>query len=289
MRPAVRDGGVLVYHGRTMPLVSLPGAQIHYETAGDQGPRLLLIQGVGCIGAAWRPQIDGLAQGHRLAWFDNRGIGASAPLAAPLSIEQMAGDALGLLDHLGWESAHFVGHSMGGVIAQQAALMAPQRVRSLVLASTLSRGRDVMRLQGRSLWLMLRGQLGTAAMRRQAFCDLIFPRSWQEQVGRQRFIAGLPALYGRDLAQLPPISRQQLSALRVHDISGRLGELTQPTLVLKGGADLVIDPRQSDELAARIPGARLRLFAAAGHGLPIQYADEFNACVREHVASAQRD
>ena len=280
---------MLVYHGRTMPLVSLPGAQIHYETAGDQGPRLLLIQGVGCIGAAWRPQIDGLAQHHRLAWFDNRGIGASAKLTAPLSIEQMAGDALGLLDHLGWESAHLVGHSMGGVIAQQVALMAPQRVRSLVLASTLSRGRDVMRLQGRSLWLMLRGQLGTAAMRRQAFCDLIFPRSWQEQVGRQRFIAGLPALYGRDLAQLPPISRQQLAALRVHDISGRLGELTQPTLVLKGGADLVIDPRQSDELAARIPGARLRLFAAAGHGLPIQYADEFNACVREHVASAQRD
>jgi pimeloyl-ACP methyl ester carboxylesterase len=268
-----------------MPLARLGGTPIYFETRGASGPRVLLIQGVGCIGATWGPQIEGLGQTHQLAWFDNRGIGGSVPVpAGPLSIEQMAGDALALLDHLGWESAHLVGHSMGGVIAQQAALQAPQRVRSLVLACTLYRGRDVLRLQRKALWLMLRGQLGTAAMRRQAFCDLVFPRAFVDRVGRAGFLTTLQALYGRDLAAPPPISRRQLAALRRHDVAARLGEISQPTLVVKGGVDLVIDPRQSDELAARIRHAALHTFADAGHGLPIQYAEEFNACVREHIA-----
>src|SRR5512145_2040280 len=102
---------------RRMPLLSRPGADLHYELAGA-GPPLLLIQGVGVTGEGWRPQVEQLAAEFQTLSFDNRGIGRSSA-RGPVTIEAMAEDARALMDACGWESAHVAGHSMGGVIAQQ--------------------------------------------------------------------------------------------------------------------------------------------------------------------------
>ena len=115
------------------------GAEIHY-TADGSGPAVLLVQGVGAIGRAWRPQIDALKASYTVIAFDNRGIGESTGGDGPLSIEAMAADALAVADASGASSFHLVGHSMGGIIAQQIAFAAPDRVRSLSLLCTFARG-----------------------------------------------------------------------------------------------------------------------------------------------------
>lgn len=115
-----------------MPHAALPSSDlsIAYEVAGEGAP-VLFIQGAGVPGAGWTPQVDSLSERFRCASFDNRGIGGSGPLTSAFRIEEMRGDALAVMDALGWESAHIVGHSIGGLVAQAVALEARDRVRSL--------------------------------------------------------------------------------------------------------------------------------------------------------------
>ncbi|HEY6170092.1 MAG TPA: alpha/beta fold hydrolase, partial [Verrucomicrobiae bacterium] len=143
-----------------MSLLKQSDVELHYELAGS-GPPVLMIQGVGVTGEGWRPQVNGLAGEFQTLIFDNRGIGRSIPCRGPVSIETMATDAQALMDAAGWESAHVVGHSMGGVIAQQLALDAPKRVRSLSLLCTFARGKDGARLTPWVLWMTLRTRIGS--------------------------------------------------------------------------------------------------------------------------------
>ena len=142
------------------------GCHFAYRMRGD-GPPVLLIQGTGVHGDGWQPQVDGLAGRYRCLSFDNRGVGRSQPVGAVLSVAQMADDSRALLDAVGWESAHVVGHSLGGPIAIQLALQSPTRVRSLALLCTTARGRDVFPLTLRSLGLALRMQVGPRVLRRR--------------------------------------------------------------------------------------------------------------------------
>src|SRR5579871_435843 len=113
-----------------MSQLDLTDASLYYEVTG-KGVPLLFIQGIGVIGAGWGPQTEALCAEYQCLTFDNRGIGKSATSAPILTVEQMSSDALALMDAQGWKSAHVIGHSMGGMIAQQLALTAPERVKSL--------------------------------------------------------------------------------------------------------------------------------------------------------------
>src|ERR1700722_1852084 len=98
------------------------GCRFAYGVDG-QGPPLVMIQGVGAHGTAYNPQVEILKAHYTCLTFDNRGIGASQPAARKLTVNQMARDSLALMDHLGWGSAHIVGHSLGGLISLELALM----------------------------------------------------------------------------------------------------------------------------------------------------------------------
>src|SRR5207247_6353917 len=132
-----------------------------------------LLQGVGFHGGGWRPQVDGLADRFRCVWFDNRGVGLSQPRGGPLTIDQMADDARAVLDAAGCESAHVVGHSLGGLVALNLALSARDRVRSLSLLCTFARGKDATRLTLAMLWIGTRTRIGPRRMRRRAFLELV--------------------------------------------------------------------------------------------------------------------
>ena len=115
--------------------------RIAYSCAGDSGDPVLLVMGLTMRGDAWRHQIDDLAQHHRVAWFDHAGLGASGPVRSRrLRMADLAADAIGVLDSLGWERAHLVGLSMGGMIAQHIALDVPGRIATLSLLATHSGG-----------------------------------------------------------------------------------------------------------------------------------------------------
>ena len=150
-------------------------------------------------------------------------MGGSQPLTLPLTVEQMADDALALLTCQGWDSAHVVGHSLGGPVALELALSAPERVRSLALLCTVARGRDATRLSRRMLWLGLRSSLGTRRMRRRAFLEIVMPPGAVASSKAEELAARLAPLFGHDLAEQPPVAMRQLRALRAYDASTRLG------------------------------------------------------------------
>jgi aminoacrylate hydrolase len=265
-----------------VPTLERPDTAIHYEVEGS-GPPVLLIQGVGVIGAGWRPQVEGLRDRFTLCAFDNRGIGRSAALTQPTSIEAMAGDALALLDALGWERAHVVGHSMGGLIAEQLALDAPSRVQSLALLCTPASGRAGARPSLRVLWIGLRGRVGTRAMRRRAFLELVMPRSALVDADTAALAEQLAPLFGRDLADSPPILMKQVRAMDRHDVTGNLAALASiPTLVVSADEDGIAPPSAGRATSERIGSARHVELPDSGHGVTIHRADVVNRLLAEH-------
>ena len=266
-----------------MPTTISHGSTLHYTRAGA-GPPVLFIQGVGAIGRAWRPQLEALASGHTVLAFDNRGIGDSPLGSAPLSIETMASDALAIADAEGATSFDVVGHSMGGVIAQQVALIAPLRVRSLALLCTFARGAQGARLSWDLLVAGLRSRIGPRPTRRRAFVDLVMPRDYLAFVDRATLEAELSDLFGRDLADQPPIVMAQLKAMGRYDALDRLGSLQAiSTLVASATHDRIALPAFGRQLAAAIPGARYVEILHAGHAAPIQCAGEINRLLAEHL------
>jgi aminoacrylate hydrolase len=264
-----------------MPFSKRADVSVYYELAG-QGPPVLFIQGVGVTGEGWRPQVSGLAGDFQTLIFDNRGIGKSIPCPGPIRIEAMAEDARALLDAVGWPSAHVVGHSMGGVIAQQLALDCPERVRSLSLLCTFARGKDGARLTPWVLWMTLRTRIGSRRMRRRAFLEMLFPKNDLHAANLDELAAQVSALVGRDLADQPPVLMKQVRALSHHDCSKRLGELaTIPTLVLSAEHDPIALPRYGRTLAELIPGAHFEVIKAAAHGVIIHKADQINQRLKQ--------
>jgi len=272
-----------------MPLLELSdGSRIAYEVEGGGSP-VLLIQGVGVAGAGWQPQVRALCDRHRVASFDNRGLGASVPLVGAITIERLAGDALALMDALAFERAHVVGHSMGGVIAQELALRAPERVLSLSLLCTFARGKDAVALSPWIVWTGMRTRVGTRRMRRHAFLDMIMPAASLRSADRDALAAELAAIFGRDLADQPPVAMKQLSATGRHDASSRLAALASiPTLVVSGAHDRIAPPTTGRRLAELIPGARYVEIEDGAHAVVISGAERVNALLIEHLDAVER-
>jgi aminoacrylate hydrolase len=264
---------------------NVPSALVSYRRGGS-GRGVLFIQGVGVIGEGWRPQLDGLGDRYTTISFDNRGLGETVLGSAPLTVESMALDALAIMDAEKIEEFHVVGHSMGGLIAQEVALRAPARVKSLALLCTFARGKQATRLTPAIVLIGLRTRLGTRAMRRNAFLELVMPPALLATCDRVQLAEKLRALFGRDLAEQPPIILKQLAAMAKYDASGRLGELANiPTLVISAELDRIALPSFGRELAAAIPGARFVELPGAGHGVPIHDPEMVNGLLAEHFAA----
>jgi len=266
-----------------MPFIELKDAMIHYELQG-QGEPVLFIQGCGVAGSGWDPQVLELSTDFQCLTFDNRGIGRSKTSDPVLSVEKMAADARGLLDELGWERAHVVGHSLGGVIAQQLALDAPERIKSLSLLCTFSKGAEGGRITPSTALMGIRTRLGTRAMRRRAFLRMLFPPEFLATVNMDEFAAALAPIIGRDLADSPPILMQQVKALAAHDCTAQLRKLSPiPTLVVSAEKDPLALTHYGRLLCLHINGARYIEIKGASHGVTLQKPDCINQLLREHL------
>ena len=273
-----------------MPLSALEhrSCRLAYDVEGS-GPPVVLIQGVGIHGAGWTPQVAALRARFQCLTFDNRGMGQSQPQGVPITVEQMAEDTACLMDHIGWESAHVIAHSLGGLVALHLALTRRARMRSLSLLCTFARGRDATRLSGRMLWLGLRSRIGSSRMRRRAFLQIVMPPHALVGADLEEMAAGLAPLFGHDLADQPPVAMKQLAALRAYDATAHLSEIVDvPTLVVSAARDPIATPRSGRALAGGIPGARYVEFSQASHGMPIQLSAEVNALLLEHLLRTER-
>ena len=260
-----------------MPTIEREGLRIVYDRYGS-GPAVILVQGVGVIGGGWRPQVAALQSRWTVITIDNRGIGRSTLDDRHLTIEDMAADVLAVADAEKLTRFHLAGHSMGGVIAQHVALGSPDRVLSLGLLCTFLKGRQGTMVAPRMLGAAMRSRIGTRAMRRRAFVELVMPRSYLAGIDRDLLCVELGDLFGRDLADQPPIVMRQLRAMGRYDASSRLSRLAgTPTLVVSGSDDCIARPGYGRALAAAIPGATYVELENAGHALTIQRAADVNA------------
>lgn len=256
-----------------MPRVRAGDVELFYAELGAGDP-VVLVMGFGGDHLAWGFQARVLAERYRVVSFDNRGAGQSDAPDAPYSTALMADDTVRLLDALGIEQAHVVGASMGGMIAQEIALRHPERVRSLQLHCTYARpdGHTHAIVQA---WRAARPSLPRETYVRLQFLWLFSPRTYAE---RPEFIE---MILGTALANPYPQTDtgflRQGDAVLAHDTLDRLSGLRVPTLVTVGEDDILVPPRHSRELAARVPGAELHVLPGAGHVHFWEQADAFNA------------
>lgn len=266
-----------------MPTLDIDGTDIYYERRGAGEP-LLLLQGLGGNSLHWGEGfLSGLEDEFELVPYDYRGAGRSGPLAGGLTIAALAGDAAALLDALAIESAHVVGISMGGMVAQELALTRPERVRTLTLGCTFPGGPEAkmtdMAIVGMLAEALLSGD-GDRALR--AGYDVMIAPEYAADPANY-------ALYAEVASQYPapiPVLMAQLQAIGGHDASARLAGIRAPTLVVHGTADRLLDAVNGELLARLIPGARLELLEGAGHMFFWEQPERSAQLVREHVAAA---
>lgn len=266
-----------------MPLLHVSGARINYLRVGT-GPAILMIQGAGLIGEGWRPQIDALAHAYTIVAPDNRGFGGSIlDNGRSVTIDAMASDALAVMDAERIDRFHLVGHSMGGLIAQAVALRSRDRVKSLSLLCTFVRGAEGATMSAAMMAIALRMRIGTKEMRRNAFLEMIMPRTYLQTADRRRLAQEMAPLFGYDLANQPTFVMRQVRAMGKYDAADRWRDLADiPTLIVCAAHDRLARPAYARTLASLLPNARFIEFGDAGHGVTIQCADRVNALLREH-------
>jgi pimeloyl-ACP methyl ester carboxylesterase len=268
-----------------MPTLDIDGTDIYYERRGAGEP-LLLLQGLGGNSLHWGEGfLGGLDDMFELVLCDYRGAGRSGALTGECTIATLADDATALLDALAIESAHVVGISMGGMVAQELALAHPERVRTLTLGCTFPGGPEAkmtdMAVVGMLAEAVLSGD-GERALR--AGYEAMIAPEYAADPANYALYAEVAVQY-----QAPvPVLMAQLQAIGGHDTSARLAGIQAPTLVVHGTADRLLESVNGELVARLIPGARLELLEGAGHMFFWEQPERSAQLVREHVAAAAR-
>ena len=263
-----------------MPFVhATDGTRIHYEVTGKSGATpVLMIQGLGASKNAWNLQRIAMATRFRIISFDNRGAGRSDKPTEPFTLEQMADDALAVLDAAGVETAHVVGASMGGVISQIVAVKYPHRVRSLTLVCTACRNHP-WRQELLQSWAKTAADKGMIEVGKEAAQWVMSPRSFRRLVPAFTWMGPLAALRPRHsfVSQIDAILNTR------EDLVDQLSTITAPTMVIVGNQDILTPRGDSEEIAERIPDAELVVISGAAHGLMMEHSSTFNRILIEFL------
>lgn len=248
------------------------GCRIHYDCFGrDDGEPLVLIMGLAVDRWGWIRQRAELAARFRCIAIDNRGAGLSDKPTGPYDIFTMADDVLAVMAAEGIDSAHVVGYSLGGTLAQVIAVRAPERVRSLVLASTACRVQD-WRREVFGEWAALIEARGVPAFARENL-------RWIAAARHLRWIAPIAPALAPLFVRAP--AHGVLGQLRaITDIEDQLHEelesIRVPVLVVVGSQDILTPVADSEEIVHRVPHAEFVVVAGASHSLVVADAALFN-------------
>jgi 3-oxoadipate enol-lactonase len=246
------------------------GAQIYYETTGDRGPWVVLIQGLGLSSRFWFHMPQLLAgdpdHPHRVLVLDNRGSGRSDRPRGPYRMGHMADDVAAVIRAAGVDRPIVCGISMGGMIAQEVALRHPTLVGGLVLLATWAGIPHVQLPRPFALATLLSMPFRTGRSRGRALARLLLPRT------HVRLAKDVLGAWPDAFAAEPPDPRAffaQAMAAALHTTGFRLKQILCPTVVVCGEEDAIMRRRNAEILAARIPNARLEILPGVAHGIPI--------------------
>ncbi|MBS7600577.1 MULTISPECIES: alpha/beta hydrolase [Pseudomonas] len=245
----------------------------------DLGPRsgvpLILLNHWGAVLDNFDPRIvDGLARTRRVIAIDYRGIGASGG-TAPVTIDGMARDVIELSKALGLNTVDLLGFSLGGFVAQDIVLKAPERVRRLILTGTGPAGGIGIEQVAKVSWpLMLKGLLTL----RDPKTYLFFTSTANGRLAARAFLQRLKERKSnRDKGPTPYALLRQLKAIKAwgRQAPQSLDRIRVPVLIANGDQDIMVPTENSHDMARRIPGAQLVIYNDAGHGGIFQYHSEF--------------
>ncbi len=286
------------------------GVELCYQTFGDPAADpLLLVMGLGGPMTWWDPELcrQLAGAGFYVVRYDNRDTGRSSRGHGrvtrralvrgylgrggrpPYTLDDLAADGFGLLDHLGLSSAHVVGVSMGGMVVQTMAVLHPERVRSLTSIMSTTGRRTVGWQDPRLLPLLL--------ARRQPTRDAYVAtstRTWRV-IGSPAYPETLEEVLARagetyDRGVTPEgVARQMLAIVNQPDRSGRLRDLRMPTLVVHGTSDKMVHVSGGRATSRAIPGSELMLVPGMGHDLPRELFGSFVEAIRRTADRAGRD
>ncbi|KPV73041.1 uncharacterized protein RHOBADRAFT_55281 [Rhodotorula graminis WP1] len=282
--------------------------KLYYELHGDDKPsshRLVFIMGLNNSSFAWHHQVSHFAAlpGYAVLVFDNRGVGWSDTPLGTYSTSEMAKDVEELLDYVGWtedKSLNVVGVSMGGMLAQELALLIPTRIRTLLLTSTQSGSRFTLPpWKAASMFLRLSsGTVRTPAAQIELVTNTLFPEAWLDEVvheegefkgktRRDQVEADFLRRYHIGRRQTPRGQLGQMVAVMKHRVSterlARLAASVPHIAIIHGTDDNLIHVDRAHELHKDLPGSRLKIVENAGHALPSQIKNDYNAWIQEHV------
>jgi len=259
-----------------MPKVRVNGINISYKVEGAGEPLVLIMGFIGTRGG-WILQKHAFRKYFQVVTFDNRGVGGSDKPSGPYSMRTMADDAIGLMDYLGIDKAHILGVSMGGYIAQELAINYPERMRKLVLACTYAREDETGGHSSeyfKSLGLeegCSHDEWRSVAVSKVVATDLLLALN-------NRLYRMIIAPMSRVIARLVASDgiRAQFEGIVDHDTLDRLHMIEAPTLVIMGTQDRLIRPSSSEEIANRIPNAKLVKVDSGSHAFFLGMRGRFN-------------
>jgi pimeloyl-ACP methyl ester carboxylesterase len=265
-----------------MTLARVGEIEIDYERAGS-GPPLLMIMGRSGTYSHWgEPFLEELRRDFETIVYDHRGVGRSSRLEGPLTIAEMARDAAGLLDALGVETAHVLGISMGGMVAQELVLAEPERSLTLTLGCTSCGGAE-------AVWPSEEVQRRFAEALDGRDPERAIRVSWETNVSPgfaadERAWERFRELTLRRRVAIPVIV-EQTRAILAHDTSGRLPEIELPTLVVHGSADEILPLPNGRRIAGLIEGSRLEVLDGVGHLFFWERPERAAELLRAHAAT----
>jgi pimeloyl-ACP methyl ester carboxylesterase len=271
--------------------VDVKGLRARYWKAGEAGPAILLLAGIGCSVEEWQHNIDALAQSHRVYALDMLGGGLTdKPDGDCYSIADLSRFTLDFLSAVGEPCAHMIGNSLGGRIALECARLAPDRVASMVLVAPAGVGRETL-INMRLATVPLLGEVLTRPSRaglrmlwRSAVhdpslvTDALIEAKYRDACrpgAHQAFLKTLRGFLG-----LGGFPKAQITVLQAS-----MPAMKQPTLVVWGRNDNLLPAQQANILKANLPNARVVLFDACGHVPQVERPVDFNKTVLDFLAT----
>jgi aminoacrylate hydrolase len=242
-----------------MPEVRVGDSEIYYESHG-KGPAVLLVPGLGGVGGYWLPNIPAFTRGHQVIIHDHRGTGQSSRSLIKYSVDQMTTDLIAVMDDLGIEKAHLVGHSTGGAIGQTLAATHPERLLSLTIYASWTKADPFFRRVFEARRTLLTAA-GVAAYVR-ATPVFLYPDWWIND--------NIDTLEAREKVVIPNFPPAEIAASRIDavvdfDRTADLGAIAVPTMIIVAKDDILTPPYYSRQLAQMIPGAEFVELERGGH------------------------
>lgn len=232
-------------------------------------PVLLLGPSLGSTLEMWRPQAAALSRSLRVVRFDYRGHGRSPAPPGPYTVDDLGGDVLELLDHLGIARVHYAGLSLGGMVGLWLAAHAPARVDRLALLCTAAWLPPAQKWFDRAATVRAAGM---AAVADAIVARWFTPAFVEREPYRQMLLGADPEGYAACC-----------DAIGSLDLRPVLGRITAPTLVISGADDEAIPPALGEQVARAVPGARFELVQAAAHLANVERADEVNRLLARNL------